>query len=262
MASVTLHRTRDRSELPLVLLAPFPVDARVWDRLLEALPGDVITVEPPGFGGAAADGQPTLEAYADAVADALTADGVERFVVAGNSMGGYAAMELAERHPGRVAGIGMIGTKATADAGEARENRLQMAQRADAGEAAVELVGGMREKLISERTRADDPDAVATLDAWLEQAPTEGIAWAQRAMAARPDRTRTLESLRAAGVPGLVLHGSADPLMSAEVQEPMATALGVGVTTVEGRGHLVPFEAPEATAAALTDLWERARGRG
>ena len=259
MASVALHRSRDRSDLPLVLLAPFPLDTRVWDRLLQALPGDVITVEPPGFGGAAADGEPSLEAYADAVAEALTAAGVDRFVVAGNSMGGYAAMALAQRHPQRVAGIGLIGTKATADADEARENRLQMADRADAGTPAAELVGAMREKLIAARTRADDPDAVAALDRWLEEAPTSGIAWAQRAMAARPDRTGTLVDLRSAGVPGLVLHGSDDPLMSSEVQVPMAEALGVQVTTVEGRGHLVPFEAPEATAAALAELWATAR---
>ncbi len=259
MASVVLRRDREFSDLPLVLLAPFPLDARVWTRLLDRLDGDVITVEPPGFGGTPAEGPPSLDAYADAVVQALADIGVERFVVAGNSMGGYTAMALAERHPQRVAGIGLLGTKSTADTPEARDTRLQMADKADEGASASDLVGPMREKLMSATTRADDVEAVTLLDDWLAQAPTAGIAWAQRAMSARPDRTDILRVLGEQGIPGLVVHGSDDPLMGADVQEPMAQALRCPVTTVRDRGHLLGFEAPDATAAALADLWTRAQ---
>lgn len=259
MASVVLHRDRESSDLPLVLLAPFPCDTRVWARVLELLPGDVITVEPPGFGGAAADGEPSLEAYADAVAAELAARGIGRYVVAGNSMGGYAAMALADRDPSTIAGIGLIGTKATADTPEAKAGRLDMAAAADAGRPAAELVGPMRDKLIAEATRHADQPAVAALEEWLAEAPGAGIAWAQRAMAVRPDRTEVLARLGAAGVPGLVLHGAEDPLMAAETQAPMASALGVEVTTIADRGHLLPLEAAVDTADALRELWGRAR---
>ena len=275
MASVVLHRdpapaasepaTDALAEdllagLPLVLLAPFPCDSRVWAGVRQRLVGDVITVDPPGFAGAAAEGEPSLEAYADAVAAELVAAGVDRYVVAGNSMGGYVALALADRHPAAVAGIGLLGTKATADPPDAKANRLAMAAAADGGASATELVGPMRDKLLSPGTLADDPSVVALLEAWLAEARTTGIAWAQRAMAARPDRTATLAALRDAGVPGLVLHGTEDPLMGVEVQEPMARALGVEVTRVPGRGHLLPLKAPDETAAALGQLWERARG--
>ena len=259
MAIVVLHRDRETSDLPLVLLAPFPCDTRVWSRVLEVLPGDVITVEPPGFGGAQAEGEPSLEAYADAVRDELSALGIERYVVAGNSMGGYAAMALAERGAAAVAGIGLLGTKSTADTAEATAGRLAMAAAAEAGTPPAELVGPMRDKLIAEATRVADQPAVAALEQWLAEAPAPGIAWAQRAMAGRPDRTAVLAGLREAGVPGLVLHGAQDPLMGPEVQATMAEALGVEVITVPDRGHLLPLEAPGETAEELRALWDRAR---
>lgn len=256
MTTVKLHLSGDPGPLPVVLLAPFPLDAQVWDDVRSRLDVPVVTVDPPGFAGTEVDREPSLETYAGTLLEALDAAGIGRFVVAGNSMGGYAAMALAALHPERLAGIGLLGTKAAADATEARDNRLSMAERAESGVPAAELVGPMLPALISDATRADSPATVDRLKAWLAEAPPAGIAWAQRAMAARPDR---IEALRALGVPGLVMHGSADALMGPEVQLPMAEALGVEVDTVADRGHLLPIEAPDRVATALTELWRRAQ---
>ena len=62
----------------------------------------------------------------------------------------------------------------------------------------------------------------------------------------------------AAGL-AVVVHGAADPMMGAPEQERMAQALGVAVVSVPDRGHLLPLEAPRECAAALSDLWDRAR---
>lgn len=256
MASIALHLPDELSDLPLVLLAPFPFDARLWGRVLDRLGGDAITVDPPGFAGVPAEGEPSLEAYADAVVDQLDAAGVHRFVVAGNSMGGYVAMAIAERQPARVAGIGLLGTKSAADADQARQNRLQMADSAQSGTPGADLVASMAEALVSDKTKHDDSEAMELVHMWLAEAPAEGIVWGQRAMAARPDRTEVLRGLQ---VPSLVLHGSADALMASETQKPMAKALGTKVITVDGRGHLLPLEAPDQTAAALRELTERVR---
>ncbi|MDO5499715.1 MAG: alpha/beta hydrolase [Propionibacteriaceae bacterium] len=110
MTSVNLHRSGEGSGPPLVLLPPFPFDARLWSRVRSLLTGPVIVVDPPGFGGAEATGTPSLEAYAQVLLEALDHVGVDRFVVAGNSMGGYAALALAALAPQRLAGIILIGT--------------------------------------------------------------------------------------------------------------------------------------------------------
>lgn len=253
MATVIMHPAESGTYLPLVLLAPFPLDSRVWAPVAEMLGGNVVTVDPPGFGGEI-DGDPSIDGYARAVLAELDARGVERFLVAGNSMGGYVAMALAELAPERIAALGLFGTKASADTDEARAGRIAMAERAEAGAPASELVGPMIDKLIGPSVREHRPDAEATLASWLAEAPASGIAWAQRAMAGRPDRTQALKDLRA---PGVVVYGVEDPLMPPAEQRVMAGALGLLIELP--CGHLVPFELPDAAARILADLWNLVR---
>lgn len=250
MATVVVHAPQGASaHLPLLLLPPFPLDSWAWSGVAELVGGNVYTLDPPGFGGAA-DAEPSLEGYAGAVLAELDARGVDRFVVAGNSMGGYAAMALAELAPDRIAAIGLFGTKASADAPDAAAARLEMAARADAGAPASELVGPMLEKLLGPSAREHRPELAEALTRRLADAPPAGIAWAQRAMAARPDRTRVLEDLKA---PGIVVYGVEDPLMPAAEQRVLASALG---TLVElPCGHLIPLELPDVAARIVADLW-------
>lgn len=255
MTTVKLYGPAQRSGVPLVLLAPFPLDARVWDGVRARLDRNVITVDPPGFGAAIASGVPTLDTYAKAVLAALTVAGVNRFVVAGNSMGGYAALAIAERAPERVAGLGLLGTKSTADSAAAYVNRLTTAERARRGVPASVLLAGMRTTVLSAGAVAERPDIVDTLNEWFADVRGLSVAWAQEAMAARPDRTAVLRQLK---VPAVVMRGSLDTFATAADAQHMAEALGVDVITVPDRGHLIGVEAPDQTAAALTDLWTAA----
>lgn len=262
MATVILHTQQpERSPLPLVLLPPFPVGGRVWAGVAGALGGDVITVDAPGFGGEV-DDAPSLEGYAAALLAALDAAGVGRFVLAGNSMGGYASMCLAELAPERLAGIGLFGTKSTADADEPRAGRLAMAADVESGTPLGVALAPIKTKLLGASTRAARPTADAELDALVEAATPAGVAWAQRAMAARPDRTDVLAGLGARGVPAVVVHGVEDALMGSDTQAIMGAALRVEPIELDACGHLVPFEAPDAAASALSSLWAAARARG
>jgi len=83
---------------PLVLLHPLGADRRVWDPILDrvAEQREVVAVDLPGFGGSPPlPGTPTPSALADAVAAFLESIGVARPHVAGNSLGGWVALELA-----------------------------------------------------------------------------------------------------------------------------------------------------------------------
>ena len=68
--------------------------------------------------------------------------------------------------------------------------------------------------------------------AWLNLAA--GIAWAQRAMAARPDRLDVLRRLR---VPALVLRGEDDAVSSHTQMSAMAEALGTTLVEIPRAGH-------------------------
>ncbi|RIQ22806.1 alpha/beta fold hydrolase [Jiangella rhizosphaerae] len=241
--------------LPLVLIHAFPLTPAVFDDLALQLP-DTTLLRPAlrGFGGPALDdaGEPSLDTYADDVAAELAANGVDRAVVGGLSLGGYVTMALLRRHPDLVAGVVLIDTKASADTDEARANRLRMAD-------AVERNGAralrpMLDTLLGATTRRDRPALVERVTGWLDAAPPDGVAWAQRAMAARPPSFDTLRDAAARGLDvSSVIVGAEDTLTGRDEADAMAVALGgIPVHVVDGAGHLSPLERPDAVAAVLS----------
>ncbi len=259
---LALHRHGPAAGLPLVLLHGFPLDARMWDDVVARLSDlPVITLDAPGFGDSPApdevaaavgrDPAPSLETSADAVAATLRAAGVERAVVAGLSMGGYVTLALAERHRGLLAAVGLLDTNAEEDTEEARATRLRVAEEAE--RTGADAVAGMVDSVLGETTLAERPDVVARMRGWIGEAPAEGIAWTQRAMAARPARMSALEDLE---VPGLVLRGAEDSRSPQASAERMARALGgaAELVVVPRVGHMSAVEDPDAVADALRRL--------
>lgn len=267
---LALHRLRAGrpGSTPLVLLHGFPLDHRMWLDVTDLLPGDptVLAVDLPGFGvspigedvAEAVGGQgPSVEVMADGVAATLRTAGVGRAVVAGLSMGGYVAMALAERHADLLAGLALLDTRSGADGEAARDNRLRVAD-AVLAEDSVEPVLGMRTTLLGATSRQTRPDLVEHLETWIEDQGPRGVAWAQRAMAARPDRTAVL---REVACPALVVVGEQDDLTPPEAARAMADALPeCELVVVPGAGHMSPIENPEPVAAALSGLLHRAGG--
>jgi pimeloyl-ACP methyl ester carboxylesterase len=95
---VPLEYHREGSGEPLLLLHGMGCHWQVWKPVLPALAAehDVIAVDLPGFGGSAPlTDAPTVERVTAAVAEFAAALGLERPHVAGNSMGGGIALELA-----------------------------------------------------------------------------------------------------------------------------------------------------------------------
>jgi pimeloyl-ACP methyl ester carboxylesterase len=100
MASLAYRRSGTGE--PLVLLHGLGSSRRAWDPVWPALTWrfDVIAVDLPGFGESAPlAGEPSPAALAGAVAGLLDELGVTRPHVAGNSLGGWTAVELAGLRP-------------------------------------------------------------------------------------------------------------------------------------------------------------------
>lgn len=90
---------------PIVLLHGFGADRWTWMANQSAIGGvrKVYLVDLPGHGASAPDvADPGLPALAEAVAAALAEAGIDRFDLAGHSLGGGVALLLAAAHPGRV----------------------------------------------------------------------------------------------------------------------------------------------------------------
>ncbi|CCH34547.1 alpha/beta hydrolase [Actinosynnema sp. NPDC047251] len=232
--------------LPLVLLHAFPLDGRMWDGVRAVL--DPITPDLRGRGR-----EPDLGTFADDVLRDLDRRGLERVVVGGCSMGGYVAMALLRRAPDRVAGLVLADTRCTADDDAARAGRLAMADRVLA-QGVGWLPDGLAPGLVGPSPAAGVVERVAEL---VLAQPAAEVAWAQRAMAARPD---SRDVLAAVDVPALVLVGSEDALTPPAVARDLADVLRAEYVELPGVGHLTPVEAPEAFAAAVLD-WRTRVGR-
>lgn len=247
------------TDVPLVLLNAFPLDKEQWEPLLAALDapvGDIITFDPPGIGDMpATEEPPSLELIADAAVAAMReVTGTRAALWVGCSMGGYVAMTILERHADAVAGVGLIGTKASADTPEAAARRELVAREAlTAGGAAQP--DAMAHGMLGSLGRGEEA-LVAAVRANIARQGGVGIAWGQRAMAARPGR---LDVLRTLDGPSFVVRGSDDGIASAEDAEAMAEALGVEAVQIAGAGHLAAMEAPARVAALVAGLASAAR---
>ncbi|HSR23380.1 MAG TPA: alpha/beta hydrolase [Candidatus Eisenbacteria bacterium] len=255
MTSVDLHVRESGAGRPLLLLHAFPLSSAMWLEQRNALADvcRVITPDLRGFGGSQLDHeQPSLDRMADDVAALVGQLGAGPLVLGGLSMGGYVAMALLRRHPHLVSALVLADTKATADPPAARENRERIAAVLEQEQSARVLVDDVLPGLCGETTKRERPLVHGRVRALVEGAPPAAAAWAQRAMAGRPDSTDTL---RTADVPALVVVGEEDTLSPPADAEAMVTALPQGrLVVIPGAGHLTAVEAPEAFTAALREF--------
>lgn len=261
MSTVELHVTESGAGLPVVLLHAFPLSHAMWDHQRAALAGTcrVVTPDLRGFGASPlGSDEPSLDHCADDVVALLDRLELERVVLGGLSMGGYVAMALLRRHPDRVRALVLADTKAGADAEPAREKRLDMADRLDTEGSTDVLLEQVLPTLLGKGTQSGRPDVVERVTAMVAAAGPAAAAWAQRAMAARPDSSAIL---RGAGVPALVLRGDQDVLATLADARAMVDALPVArLEVLAGSGHLSALEVPEAVTAALRRFVEQLDG--
>jgi len=179
-----------------------------------------------------------MDAAADAAVEAADRAGLDRMVVCGLSMGGYAAFALWRRHRPRVVGLVLANTKAGPDDEAGRERRRALAARLKA-----EGNGFLVESpppLLSEHA---PPQLWQRVKSIIAAQPAEAIASASLGMAERPDSTPDLGGI---DVPTLVVTSTADTLIPAEATKPIAAQIPGGrVEVIDGAGHLSNLEAPD-----------------
>jgi pimeloyl-ACP methyl ester carboxylesterase len=255
MTVVDLHVREAGSGLPVVLLHAFPLSSAMWLGQRNDL-GEVCRVITPdlrGFGGSQLGyDEPSLDHMADDVAALLDTLGLDRVVLGGLSMGGYVSMAFLRRHGHRVSALLLADTKAAADAEAARANRHRIADALDESGSTQVLLDDVLPALLGETTVAERPMIQGRVRALLEDAPPAAAAWAQRAMAARPD---SFDTLRGVTGPALVVAGDQDALSTLEDAQALVDALpDARLVVVPRSGHLTAVEAPEAFNVAVREF--------
>jgi len=250
--SPAIHDTGTGSAL--LFLHAFPLDASQWDHQVAALAGDHRCLRPDMWGCGASSpppgDTPSLDAFADRVLRALDERGVDSFAVVGLSMGGYLAFSLLRLAARRITALALCSTRATADSDSVRSDRLAVAERVLDARSVEGVVEANVERLLGPRARAEvhvtDP-----LRARIRRCSPAGVAYASRAMAARPDSTALLPSI---AIPTLVVAGRADAVIPSDQTHALAHSITASRLVELDCGHLGNLEEPEAFTAVLADF--------
>ncbi len=198
----------------------------------------------PGHGKSSGLGHQRIADYADTVVELLQALNLNRAVLVGHSMGGAIALDIARRLPGRVLGLGLVGTGA----------RLRV----------------MPELLRGTSQLTTLPAAIKRLTDLSFAPQTEGRfkELASRRLAeTRPavlhgdllacDDFDARSQLGQISVPTLIICGAADrmtpPAYSAYLQQHIQQAR---LELIEDGGHMVMLEKPDLIAGLLRGFLE------
>ncbi len=172
-----------------------------------------------------------------------------RFTLAGLSMGGFLAMEIALKAPERVLRLALLSTTARADTEEQRIRRQQQIQAARAGKL-TECVSKLLPLFLGPKS-IDKESLVACVYQMAEDTGAEAFCRQQRALLAHRDLRPVLNRI---DCPTLVLVGRDDCLTPPDRASEIAAAIPDSELVVaENCGHLSTLEAPETVNRALLD---------
>jgi pimeloyl-ACP methyl ester carboxylesterase len=118
--------------------------------------------------------------------------------------------------------------------------------------ASTVLVDEVLPTLVGASTLADRPLIYGRIRALVQSAPPAAVAWAQRAMAARPD---SFDTLRGCPVPALVVVGEQDRRAPPSDAQAMADTLpDATLVRIPDVGHLSAVEDPARFNRAVGDF--------
>ena len=241
----------------VVLLHARPTDRTMWSAHLPVLAEAgvrAIAMDLPGHGGAVVYDQHEVAPWTD-VLDTLDHLGVDRFVLAGNSLGALVSLQVAVTARDRVDGLVLVGYRPhdqePSERLQTAWDRERTALEADDINAAVRA--GVQAWTFEHADHEVAAHTAHMLRNQLEARLTHGESTqAEDPLSKDPDALRTLS------LPALVGVGEHDMPDFFRGGEDLARDLGSGdLVVIPGAGHLAPLERPAAFCGLLLEFLDR-----
>jgi 3-oxoadipate enol-lactonase len=206
----------------------------------------------PGHGGSDVPASPmSISGMASLIGEFLHSLGGDRFAIVGCSMGSTVAASLAAKMPERVAAL-ILANSAWSQS-DAR-HQLFTERAAAARKGMVAIVEPSLERWFVPERRIAQADLIARVKTWLQDCDPVFHSWCWEAL--RDFDYAPL--LNALTMPTLVIVGSEDRTSDLSSVRALADALpDAEYQTIEGAGHLTPFEEPLEFAARLREFLAR-----
>lgn len=240
----------------VVLLHGFLGSQEIWSEFSKKLSKRfrVIAIDLPGHGKTPSIGYyHSMELLAQSVKAVLDKIGVRRYVIAGHSMGGYAALAFAELFPENVSGLCLFNSTAHADSDDKKRDRDRV----------IRLVKKEHKHYVGEVvTSLFAPDNAAKLPAEVDkvkriatETSKQSIINSLEGMKERKNRDL---NLKYAEYPVLFIIGKKDTVINYETMYPqMGLCKYPSVLMVENGAHMCFYEAPKETLKALETFADR-----
>ena len=180
------------------------------------------------------------------LAEQVLADAEPTFAVAGFSMGGYVAQEIARIAPERIQRLALIDTAIRVDTPERAAQRRATSEAARRPGAFLGIADRMMAAYVDPSHLADK-DLTGRIQAMTQRLGRE-VFLRQNALP-REDGEAALRALRR---PIVIICGEHDAITPLAGQHEMAHAIGCShMVIIPNAGHMTPMEVPEAVNAAL-----------
>jgi pimeloyl-ACP methyl ester carboxylesterase len=230
----------------LILLPGLLNDAELWRDQIS------------GLADVARPWVPDLTPYATIreMAEHVLENAEPTFAIAGFSMGGYVAQEIARLAPERIQRLALLDTSIHVDTPERAAQRRALNRAAAKGGTFLGIGQAIMKSYI-DASRLDDAELTRRIVDMTQRLGRE--VFLRQNSLEREDGEAALRGLR---VPLVVIAGENDQITPAEGHRKMAAAIGCShLVIIPQTGHMTPMEAPGAVNGALRHWLARPLGR-
>lgn len=255
-APVPLYFKAEGNGPSIFLIHGFPLTNEMWKPQVRYLGQEnnfhVVAPDLRGFGSSYVDfSEWTLDDFADDIIHLADKLNIEKFSVAGMSMGGYITFNLLERYHDRIDKVILVATKASAEDEKGKERRNQLIEMAKTkGKRAV--TEEFKKILFAPISWETKKDLIIEVSFMLEGASLNGIIGSLIAMRDRKDYVDFLPQINK---PTLVIHGKMDlasPISNAELMVEKIPNAKYYFSNIAG--HLVNLEDADNVNNAILDF--------
>jgi 3-oxoadipate enol-lactonase len=237
---------------PLVLLHSLLTDRRAFDRVISELPGRIIAIDLPGFGGTALT-KPSIESYASLINSAVRAIcGDEPVTLMGNGLGAFVGLGMAIGDGNMLDRLVLVGCGATFPE-EARPAFGGMIEAVESGGLSAVTPIALR-RIFTEQYLDAHPEEAEERSSIMAVTDPEAFIRACRAL----QRVDFRDRLADVEVPTLIIVGEEDqatpPQMAIELNDSMSAST---LVILPGVAHAPQIQDPASFVSSLGHFLHR-----
>ncbi|MGM0666624.1 MAG: alpha/beta fold hydrolase [Bacteroidota bacterium] len=242
---------------PLVLLHGYLETSLVWKEFAEGLSSDfrILAIDLPGHGGSSVYGtEHSMEFMAEAVLSVVDAENIDKFMLAGHSMGGYVALAFVDKYPHRLYAYCLFHSHPFPDTQELIANRRREIKVVESGKKDIIYPVNIP-RMFADFNTGKFKEAVERNKNIASGISEEGIIAVLNGMISRPSRLGILEK---GEVPLLFIAGRHDNYIPfEEVENRIKLPANAEMLVLEESGHMGFVEERERSLGAIRNFYRR-----